>query len=131
MTVLVDANLTPFWVEFLQSADIEAVHWWSIGRGNAPDAELLDWAVERDAVILTGDGDFSRILALRRLNRPSVIYLRTSERNPMGPGDQVIAAYNAIAALAKSGMIVTIDDRGSRLRALPILDDEPASETSI
>jgi hypothetical protein len=36
----------------------------------------------------------------------------------------VIAAYSAIAARAESGMIVTIDDRGSRLRALPILNDE-------
>jgi hypothetical protein len=36
----------------------------------------------------------------------------------------VIAAYNAITARAESGMIVTIDDRGSRLRALPIVDKE-------
>jgi predicted nuclease of predicted toxin-antitoxin system len=124
MTILVDANLTPFWVEFLQSAGIEAVHWWSAGSGDAPDAELLEWAEERDAAILTGDGDFSQMLALRRLSRPSVIYLRTTERNPQGPGQQVIAAYNAITARAESGMIVTIDDRGSRLRALPIVDKE-------
>jgi predicted nuclease of predicted toxin-antitoxin system len=124
MTILVDANLTPFWVEYLQSAGIEAVHWWSVGKGDAPDSELLEWAQERDAAILTSDGDFSQMLALRRLNHPSVIYLRTSERNPQGPGQQVIAAYSAIAARAESGMIVTIDDRGSRLRALPILNDE-------
>jgi predicted nuclease of predicted toxin-antitoxin system len=124
MTILVDANLTPFWVEFLESAGVEAVHWWHAGRGDAPDAELLEWALEHDAAILTGDGDFSQMLALRRLSRPSVIYLRTSERNPQGPGKQVIAACNAIAVRAESGMIVTIDDRGSRRRALPILDHE-------
>jgi predicted nuclease of predicted toxin-antitoxin system len=124
MTILVDANLTPFWVEYLRSAGIEAVHWWSVGRGDAPDAELLEWAVERDAAILTGDGDFSQLLALRRLSRPSVIYLRTSEQNPQGPGARVIAAYNAIAGRAESGSIVTIDDRASRSRALPILKNE-------
>ena len=86
MTILVDANLTPFWVEYLQSAGIEAVHWWSVGKGDAPDVELLEWAVEHDAAILTGDGDFSQLLALRRLSRPSVIYLRTGEQNPQGPG---------------------------------------------
>ncbi|MDR3751073.1 MAG: hypothetical protein P4K94_06255 [Terracidiphilus sp.] len=64
------------------------------------------------------------MLALRRLSRPSVIYLRTSERNPQGPGKLVIAACNAIAARAESGMIITINDRGSRLRALPIQNDE-------
>jgi predicted nuclease of predicted toxin-antitoxin system len=124
MKILVDANLTPFWVDFLKSGGIEAVHWWSVGKGDAPDAELLEWAVERDSVILTGDGDFSQLIALRRLSRPSVIYLRTNERNPQGPGVRVIAAYNAIAAQAASGMIVTIDDRGNRLRALPILSEE-------
>jgi predicted nuclease of predicted toxin-antitoxin system len=124
MSILVDANLTPFWVEYLQSAGIEATHWWSVGKGDAPDAELLDWTVERDAVILTGDGDFSQMLALRQLTRPGVIYLRTSERNPQGPGQQVIAAYNAIAARVESGAIITIDDRGSRMRALPILAEE-------
>ena len=123
MTILVDANLTPFWVEYLQSAGIEAVHWWSVGKGDAPDVELLEWAVEHDAAILTGDGDFSQLLALRRLSRPSVIYLRTGEQNTQGPGARVIAAYNAIAGRAESGSIVTIDDRASRSRALPILND--------
>ncbi|MGD0734100.1 MAG: DUF5615 family PIN-like protein [Terracidiphilus sp.] len=124
MKILVDANLPPSWVAFLQSAGIDAVHWWGIGKGDAPDSELLDWASERNAAILTGDADFSQMLALRRLSRPSVIYLRTSERNPIGPGSQVIAACNALAARVESGMIVTINDHGSRLRILPILDDK-------
>lgn len=124
MTILVDANLTPRWVEFLQTAGIEAVHWWTVGAGDAPDAELLEWALERNAIILTGDGDFSQMLALRGLSHPSVIYLRTSERNPRGPGKQVIEAHDAIAVRAEGGMIVTIDDRNARVRALPILNDE-------
>jgi hypothetical protein len=64
------------------------------------------------------------MLALRRLSGPSVIYLRTSEQNPQGPGERVVAAFGAIGARAESGTIVTIDDRASRLRALPILKDE-------
>ena len=64
------------------------------------------------------------MLAVRRLSRPSVIYLRTSEQNPRGPGKQVVAAYSKIATRAEGGMIVTINDRGSRARLLPILDPE-------
>ena len=124
MKVLVDANLTPFWVDFLQSEGVEAVHWWKVGRGDAPDTELLEWAVEHDAAILTSDGDFSQLLALRELIRPSVIYLRTNERNPQGPGAWVVAAYNTIAGRAESGVIVTINDRGTRVRSLPILKGE-------
>ncbi|MDR3751074.1 MAG: DUF5615 family PIN-like protein [Terracidiphilus sp.] len=62
MTILVDANLTLFWVEFLQAASIEAVHWSSAGNGDAPDADLLEWALEHDAAILTGDGISPRCL---------------------------------------------------------------------
>jgi predicted nuclease of predicted toxin-antitoxin system len=120
----VDANLTPFWVEFLQSSGIAAVHWCSFGKGDAPDTELLNWAIDHDAAIFTADGDFSQMLALRQLGRPSVIYLRTSEQNPLGPGNEVIAACNVIAARSDSGLIVTINDRGTRLRALPILVSE-------
>src|SRR5271165_4704887 len=124
MRVLIDSNLTPHWVEFLKSVDIDAVHWWSVGKGDAPDAELLDWAIEQDAAILTSDCDFSQMLALRKLLRPSVIYLRTAERNPIGPGERVIAACKTIAAESNNGLIVTIDDRGSRQRALPIQSNE-------
>jgi predicted nuclease of predicted toxin-antitoxin system len=122
--ILIDANLTPFWVGFLRSAGIESVHWSTVGKGDAPDSDLLHWAVEHDAIILTNDGDFSQVLALRKLSSPSVIFLRTSERNPQGPGKRVIEAYNAIMGKSDSGMIVTIDDRGSRMRALPILSVE-------
>jgi predicted nuclease of predicted toxin-antitoxin system len=124
MKILIDANLTPFWVDFLHSAGIESVHWWSVGKGDAPDTELLEWATEHDAAILTSDGDFSQLLAFGRSIRPSVIYLRTNEHNPVGPGTLVIAAYNLISEQAECGMIVTINDRGARMRRLPILSGD-------
>jgi predicted nuclease of predicted toxin-antitoxin system len=124
--ILVDANLTPFWVPFLQSSDIEANHWWKVGKGDAPDTELLQWAIEHNAIILTGDGDFSQLLALRGLSQPSIIYLRTHERNPAGPGERVAQAYRAIIARTEGGVIVTIDERGSRFRSSPIVSGEPS-----
>ncbi|MGD0631153.1 MAG: DUF5615 family PIN-like protein [Terracidiphilus sp.] len=122
--ILVDANLSPSWIPFLQSANIEAAHWWTVGIGDAPDSELLDWAIHHNATILTGDGDFSQLLALRGLSGPSVIYLRTNERNPEGAGESVASAYREVLKRAKNGMIVTIDDRGSRFRPLPIIRGE-------
>ena len=77
-------------------------------------------AVEHQAAILTGDGDFSDMVAIRRLSAPYVIYVRTQERNPSGPGELVVAAWNKLVADASTGYIVTIDERGSRMRKLPI-----------
>jgi predicted nuclease of predicted toxin-antitoxin system len=104
----------------LRNAGIEAEHWWNIGIGDAPDSELLDWAIAHEAVILTNDGDFSQMLALGGLARPSVIYLRTSELKPQGPGERVIAAYASLLRQPEAGCIVTIDDRSTRMRSLPL-----------
>jgi predicted nuclease of predicted toxin-antitoxin system len=120
VTILIDSSLSPIWVEFLKSAGIDSVHWWNIGAGDAPDSELLEWAAARDATIFTSDGDFPQMLALRRLNRPSVILLKTNERNPQRPGQQVIAACRTIAGRTEGGMIVVISERGARVRNLPI-----------
>jgi predicted nuclease of predicted toxin-antitoxin system len=121
--ILIDSNLTPFWVEFLRSEGIDSVHWWTVGKGDAPDTDLMDWAGARNAIILTGDGDFSQLLALGKLSSPSLIFLRTSERNPEGPGLSVVEAHRRIVGRSEGGMIVMIDDRGIRMRALPILDN--------
>ena len=120
MIILIDSNLSPVWVEFLKSADIDSVHWWNIGAGDAPDSELLEWASAHNATIFTSDGDFPQMLALRRLSRPSVILLKTNERNPQGPGQQVIAACRTIAGRTEDGMVVVINERGTRVRNLPI-----------
>ncbi|MGD0155383.1 MAG: DUF5615 family PIN-like protein [Terracidiphilus sp.] len=89
--ILIDSNLTPAWVEYLQSFGMTAVHWWNIGKGDAPDSELLEWAAAHNGVLLTSDGDFSQLLALRGLSRPSVIYLRTKERDPWDRGNRYAA----------------------------------------
>lgn len=61
MKFLVDVNLSPEWVSFLAEAKFESVHWSEIGPGNASDAELMQWASERDYVLLTADLDFGAI----------------------------------------------------------------------
>ena len=44
MKILVDMNLSPGWADFLNGNGIEAVHWLSIGRPDAPDTEIFDYA---------------------------------------------------------------------------------------
>jgi predicted nuclease of predicted toxin-antitoxin system len=40
MRILVDMNLTPRWVPYLNNAGHSAIHWSSIGRISAPDREI-------------------------------------------------------------------------------------------
>jgi predicted nuclease of predicted toxin-antitoxin system len=44
MKLLVDMNLSPKWVPVLAEAGIEATHWVTLGAGNAPDSEIMDYA---------------------------------------------------------------------------------------
>ena len=63
MRLLVDMNLTPRWVQELEGAGHEALHWSEAGDPAAPDAEICAFARERGYVILTNDLDFPQILA--------------------------------------------------------------------
>ena len=53
MKFLVDMNLSPRSVNFLCDAGFPSVHWSKVGRGDAPDIELMQWAAGREHIVLT------------------------------------------------------------------------------
>jgi len=53
MKLLVDMNLSPSWVGFLSANTIDAVHWSTIGPGDAQDSTLLAWARDNGRVLFT------------------------------------------------------------------------------
>jgi predicted nuclease of predicted toxin-antitoxin system len=75
--ILVDMNLSPAWCGFLQDAGWEAVHWFHVGDPRAPDAEVMQWALKGDFVLLTHDLDFTALLAATKATGPSVVQVRT------------------------------------------------------
>lgn len=68
--ILIDMNLTPDWKDVFQKHGWPAVHWSSIGNGQAPDREIFDWAMKNEHVVFTNDLDFSSILALTHNDGP-------------------------------------------------------------
>jgi predicted nuclease of predicted toxin-antitoxin system len=92
MKILVDMNLSPGWVNFLVEAGFDAVHWSQVGSSNAPDSELMQWAAERNCIVLTADLDFGAILAATQLTRPSVIQVRSGLLTPLAIGGMVVSA---------------------------------------
>jgi predicted nuclease of predicted toxin-antitoxin system len=53
MKLLVDMNLSPRWVALLNAQDMAAVHWSSLGRMDAPDSEIMEFAAAHDYAVLT------------------------------------------------------------------------------
>jgi len=84
MRVLIDMNLSPAWASFLRDAGFAADHWSEMGARTAADRDIMQWAADRGAVVLTADLDFSAILAASGENGPSV----GPRRPPDSEGDR-------------------------------------------
>ena len=119
MKLLVDMNLSPRWVYVLKAAGHDAVHWSDVGVRSAGDSEIMAHALAEDRVVLTHDLDFSAILAATRGARPSVVQIRSDSVSPQAVGDQVLAALVQLETDLRSGALVTVEPKRTRLRVLP------------
>ncbi len=120
MKVLVDMNLSPGWANFLAEAGFEAVHWSDVGEGNAPDSELMQWAVEHGYIVLTADLDFGAILAATQGRGPSVVQVRSDILTPRAIGGAVLAAIRQSQQELLEGALISVDAARARLRILPL-----------
>jgi predicted nuclease of predicted toxin-antitoxin system len=120
MKLLVDMNLSPRWVGVFADAGIEAAHWITCGVMNAPDAEIMAYAIANGYVVLTHDLDFSAILAVTHGEKPSVVQIRADDVSPAAISAQVISALRQMASELEEGALVTVDPARTRLRLLPL-----------
>jgi len=120
MKVLVDMNLSPGWANFLAEAGFEAVHWSDVGEGNAPDSELMQWAVAHGYIVLTADLDFGAILAATQGRGPSMVQVRSDVLTPRAIGGAVLAAIRQSQQELLDGALISVDAGRARLRILPL-----------
>jgi predicted nuclease of predicted toxin-antitoxin system len=120
MKIVIDMNLSPLWVQPLQSAGFDAVHWSTVGAASASDREITAWAKNNGAVIFTNDLDFSAILAASQANAPSVLQLRTQDLLPDRVADLVISVLRQFETELASGALVSVDTAKARVRILPL-----------
>ena len=120
MRLLLDMNLSPAWVELLARAGHEVVHLSKVGRGDAPDHEVLAYAASQGQVLMTHDLDFGAILAATGHDRPSVLQVRSHDIDPISSGDAIVRALAQFKGELEHGALVSLDLRGGRARLLPI-----------
>lgn len=121
MKFLIDNMLSVRLVDELSILGNETVHVRSRGLGAAPDAMLLELAKSEERVIISGDRDFSTLLAELRFDQPSVIYLRSGI--PLAPkalADLIHANLPSIQNDLAQGSIVIFEPGRIRVRRLPI-----------
>jgi predicted nuclease of predicted toxin-antitoxin system len=120
MKFLIDMNLSPLWIPFLNQKGFEAIHWSDVGPPTALDSEIMEHASSRKYVIFAHDLDCGRLLAMRSSAGPSVVQIRTQDVLPSAVGDVVVNALKAAHAHLDAGALVTIDPAQHRIRLLPI-----------
>lgn len=120
MKLLIDMNLSPRWVNFLNDHDFAATHWSTVGVNNAPDQIIMSYARQHNYVVITLDLDFSAILSATQGEKPSVVQLRADNSNPDIIGSRVIAALKQMSTELSLGALITIDAHRTRLRVLPL-----------
>ena len=114
-------NLTPLWVPFIEGAGHQAQHWRDVGRGDAPDAEIIGYADLRGLVLVTQDLDFGMLLAMGGAKTPSVIQFRAQNVLPSDVGSAFLATIESVHEQIAQGALVTIDPRAHRVTVLPIV----------
>jgi predicted nuclease of predicted toxin-antitoxin system len=120
MKIVIDMNLSPVWTVYLQEAGFEAIHWSKIGNPNAPDQEIMAWALENNAVVFTNDLDFSAILAATQAQSPSVFQIRTQDLLPDQVAEVVISTLRQFEDELFAGALLSLDKTKSRVRILPM-----------
>ena len=120
MKILIDMNLSPEWVQEFRLYKIEAVHWSTVGKFDAPDTVLMDWARKNNYVIFTHDLDFGTALALTKAEKPSVIQVRTQNVTVSHLSNMVISTLEIYADLLEKGALLVLDEDKKRIRILPL-----------
>jgi predicted nuclease of predicted toxin-antitoxin system len=97
-----------------------AEHVGDLGIAAATDEAILDLAKRHQAVVVTLDADFHRLLAMASARTPSVVRVRIEGLK----GDQLAAKLVQVIATAAAelaaGAMVSVTERRVRIRSLPI-----------
>ena len=121
MKIIVDVNLAVRWASMLSERGIEAVHWTTIGAGNAQDIEIMSYARQNGYSVFTNDLDFSAILVSTRASGPSVIQIRAEDTRPETHLDRVTDIFIKYSNTIEQGSVITIDPNKTRLHILPFV----------
>ncbi len=118
MKLLIDVNLSTDWVPYFASQQIEAVHWSSVGRSDAPDHEIATYALAHGYVVLTQDLDFGSLVVGAGADGPSVILIRAGRVTPLRFGPQLLACVALLQNEPEQPAFITLDPHRTRLRLL-------------
>jgi predicted nuclease of predicted toxin-antitoxin system len=104
----------------LRASGVDADHVADIGLANADDAVILKEAKHRNAIVVTLDADFHRLLALTQQAAPSVIRVRIEGLKSDALGALLVDVLMRCATDLSSGATVSVETTRIRVHKLPL-----------
>ncbi len=123
MRFLIDQAVSPLLVEWLREAGHDAHHVRERGRSRARDEEIFAAASEEEAVIVTADLDFSRIIALSGRSQPGLILFRAGNLSDEQMLDLLRDVLARVPAEQLQHSVVVVDRTSLRIAPLPLRPD--------
>lgn len=120
MKFLLDQGVPRSTVRHLAAFGFFAEHVGDLGMHAAADEAILDLARSRNAVIVTLDADFHRILSIQKSTTPSVIRVRIEGLKGDRLADLLVQVVQSIGNELNSGAVASIEPTRIRMRRLPL-----------
>ncbi len=120
MKFLLDMPVSFVLLEVLNEFGHEGVHAHRIGKGRAPDSELLDIARREGRVIITADLDFPRFLALSMAEGPGIILFRGGNYSDIEMCDLLERVLASVPADVLENSVCVVDRKRIRISRLPL-----------
>ncbi len=121
MKLVLDQGLPRSVAERLRATGTDAVHLGELGMATAADSEVVTFARESGAVVVTLDADFHALLVRFGATHPSVIRLRVQGFS----AEELTALIDRVLVHCReeieAGAMVSSDGRRIRVRKLPLL----------
>jgi predicted nuclease of predicted toxin-antitoxin system len=115
MKLLLDMNLTPRWVQFLEAAKFSVQHWSELGRPDASDKDIMEHAAKN------GLSSLLMIYSLQyKKCKTKRIQLRAKDITPEAVGRVIVAALRQFEKELEGGALLTVDANRTRVRILPL-----------
>ena len=120
MGLLLDQGVPRDAATRLRDRGYKCTHVGEVGMRKATDGEILAWALEKSAIVVTLDADFHAILAVSGATGPSVIRLRKQGLGAQEVAGLVQDVLVRFGAELERGSLVTVKARKITCHRLPI-----------
>lgn len=121
MRLLLDQGVPKYCAQLLRDMGHECMHVSDLGMQAADDEAIIEYAADGAYIVVTLDSDFHTMLAISGADRPSVIRVRIQGLNAAALVPRLRPVLATFEAELQRGCLLTIKDRKTTTRSLPIL----------